>query len=177
MNPLTRKIKSKGYTLKQFLAKINYSLSWYRTHEKEGASSHEFLLSEIDKLDYLDLASLPTGGMKVDRVFIKDLNINLFGDMYIEFSSLATIVGCELNISDENYDKIYSSINEGNMNTYESFIHVGVDRYVTHLVFYSIAREFCMDGRRNISFRAGLSGDINRLLSEIERVEDKNGLE
>lgn len=51
MNPLTRKIKSKGYTLKQFLAKINYSLSWYRTHEIEGAPSHEFLLSEIERVE------------------------------------------------------------------------------------------------------------------------------
>jgi len=51
MNPLTRKIKSKGYTLKSFLNKINYSLRWYRVHEKESAESHEFLKDEVDKLE------------------------------------------------------------------------------------------------------------------------------
>lgn len=51
MNPLTRKIKTKGYTLKSFLKKINYSLRWYRVHEKEGAESHEFLKSEIERVE------------------------------------------------------------------------------------------------------------------------------
>lgn len=51
MNPLTRKIKSKGYTLVEFLNKINYSLRWYRVHEVEGAESHEFLKSEIDRVE------------------------------------------------------------------------------------------------------------------------------
>jgi len=51
MNPLTRKIKAKGYTLEEFLKKINYSLRWYRIHEKEGAESHEFLNDQIDNVE------------------------------------------------------------------------------------------------------------------------------
>ena len=51
MNILTRKIKAKGYTLKEFLRKINYSLRWYRTHEIEGAKEHEFLVGQIDELE------------------------------------------------------------------------------------------------------------------------------
>jgi len=51
MNKLTRRIKSKGYTLKSFLIKINYSLSWYRKHEIEGAPEHDFLLSEIERVE------------------------------------------------------------------------------------------------------------------------------
>jgi len=51
VNTLTRKIKAKGYTLEEFLKKINYSLSWYRVHEKEGADSHEFLKGEIDRME------------------------------------------------------------------------------------------------------------------------------
>jgi len=51
MNELTERIKAKGYTLKEFLEKINYSLSWYRVHEREGAKRREFLVGLIDGLE------------------------------------------------------------------------------------------------------------------------------
>ena len=51
MNQLTERIKSKGYTLKEFLKKINYSLSWYRVHEKKEAKRHAFLVGLIDELE------------------------------------------------------------------------------------------------------------------------------
>jgi hypothetical protein len=51
MNPLTRKIRNKGYTLKQFCEKIGYSLRWYRTHEIKGASRHDELNNMIDNLE------------------------------------------------------------------------------------------------------------------------------
>ena len=51
MNPLTRKIRNKGYTLKQFLEKIGFSLRWYRTHEIKGAARHDELNNMIDNLE------------------------------------------------------------------------------------------------------------------------------
>lgn len=51
MNELTERIKAKGYTLKEFLKKINYSLWWYRQHEKEDGKRHEFLVGLIDELE------------------------------------------------------------------------------------------------------------------------------
>ena len=51
MNPFTRKIRNKGYTLKQFLEKIGFSLRWYRTHAVKGAARHEELSDMIYKLE------------------------------------------------------------------------------------------------------------------------------
>lgn len=51
MNKLTQEIKLKGYTLSEFLRKINHSLRWYRTHEKVGSPSYNFLVEQINKLD------------------------------------------------------------------------------------------------------------------------------
>lgn len=51
MNPLTQKIKLKGYTLTEFLTKINHSLRWYRTHEIPRAKSYDFLVGLIDELE------------------------------------------------------------------------------------------------------------------------------
>jgi hypothetical protein len=51
INPLTRKIRNKGYTLKQFLEKIGFSLRWYRTHEIKGAARNDELNDMIDNLE------------------------------------------------------------------------------------------------------------------------------
>jgi len=51
MNPLTRKIRDKGYTLKQFCEKIGFSLRWYRTHAAKGAARHDELNNMIDNLE------------------------------------------------------------------------------------------------------------------------------
>lgn len=51
LNNLTLKIKLKGYTLKCFLLKINFSLRWYRTHEIEGSPEHKFLCEKINELE------------------------------------------------------------------------------------------------------------------------------
>lgn len=51
MNPITRQIRKKGYTLTEFLDAIGFSLRWYRTHENEGAPKHEFLKQKVEQLD------------------------------------------------------------------------------------------------------------------------------
>jgi hypothetical protein len=52
MYPTTRKIKDKGYDLKEFCKKIGYSLGWYRTHcKQEGTEKNEKLNNMIDELE------------------------------------------------------------------------------------------------------------------------------
>jgi hypothetical protein len=51
MNTLRKKIESKGYSLDEFLIEIGFSLRWYRTHSKIGASRHDFLIRKIDQLE------------------------------------------------------------------------------------------------------------------------------
>tara|TARA_R110000765_G_scaffold283346_1_gene380363 strand:+ start:430 stop:594 length:165 start_codon:yes stop_codon:yes gene_type:complete len=51
MNPLTRKIRNKGYTLLEFCEAIGFSLRWYRTHEIKGAARHDKLNRMIDNLE------------------------------------------------------------------------------------------------------------------------------
>ena len=55
MNKLTRKIKRKGYDLPSFLKKIHFGMSWYRKNEKPNGPDHEFLVSEIEKVDNADI--------------------------------------------------------------------------------------------------------------------------
>ncbi len=47
MNPVTRKIRNKGYTLNEFCELIGYSLRWYRTHankdSKQGKQINNFV--------------------------------------------------------------------------------------------------------------------------------------
>jgi hypothetical protein len=52
MNPLTRKIRNKGYTLLDFCVKIGYSLRWYREYcGKEEAKQNEMIQKMIDELE------------------------------------------------------------------------------------------------------------------------------
>lgn len=50
MNPLTRKIRDKGYTLDEFCKVIGYSLRWYREHCLKNNKQNALITSEIDKL-------------------------------------------------------------------------------------------------------------------------------
>lgn len=50
MNPITRKIRNKGYTLKQFCEKIGYSLRWYRTHASPLSPKYKELEKIVDSL-------------------------------------------------------------------------------------------------------------------------------
>ena len=49
-NDLTLRIRKKGYTLKEFLDEIGFSLRWYRMHEKVGSKRYEFLSRKVDEL-------------------------------------------------------------------------------------------------------------------------------
>jgi hypothetical protein len=52
MNPLTRKIRNKGYTLLEFCEHIGYSLRWYREHcNKEQAKQNEMIQDFINELE------------------------------------------------------------------------------------------------------------------------------
>jgi len=51
MNPLTRKIRNKGYTLLEFCEAIGFSLRWYRTHEVKCSARHGELKQMIDELE------------------------------------------------------------------------------------------------------------------------------
>jgi hypothetical protein len=52
MNPLTRKIRNKGYTLLEFCVKIGYSLRWYREHcKQEDTKQKEMIQNMIDDLE------------------------------------------------------------------------------------------------------------------------------
>ena len=52
MYPTTRKIRDKGYGLKEFCKKIGYSLNWYRTHcKKEDTEQKEMIQKMIDDLE------------------------------------------------------------------------------------------------------------------------------
>ena len=47
MYPTTRKIKDKGYDLKQFCKKIGYSLNWYRTHCKQEDTKQKAMIQDF----------------------------------------------------------------------------------------------------------------------------------
>jgi len=51
MNSATQKIKSKGYSLNQFLEKTGISLSSYRRYEKEVNPNHSMLNRLINELE------------------------------------------------------------------------------------------------------------------------------
>lgn len=51
MNTTTQKIKSKGYSITQFLDKVGLSLSSYRRYEKENNSNHAMLIRLINELE------------------------------------------------------------------------------------------------------------------------------
>tara|TARA_R110002124_G_scaffold272158_1_gene441199 strand:+ start:3598 stop:3759 length:162 start_codon:yes stop_codon:yes gene_type:complete len=51
MNATTQRIKSKGYTLPQFLKVKGISLSTYRRYEKESNANHAMLNRLIDELE------------------------------------------------------------------------------------------------------------------------------
>jgi len=58
MNILTSKIKAKGYTLKEFLLLINYSLSTWRKYEhrdrlttENQIKRHEFFVNKVTELE------------------------------------------------------------------------------------------------------------------------------
>lgn len=50
MNTATQRIKSKGYTLTEFLSEVKISLSTYRRYEKESNDNHEMLNRLIEDL-------------------------------------------------------------------------------------------------------------------------------
>lgn len=50
MNAATQKIKSKGYSLSEFLATTGISLSSYRRYEKVSNDNHAMLNRLIDEL-------------------------------------------------------------------------------------------------------------------------------
>lgn len=54
MNNLTRKIKSKGYTLAQGVKALGISLSTFRRYEKEDHKQHDDLIVWIDELESKD---------------------------------------------------------------------------------------------------------------------------
>jgi transcriptional regulator with XRE-family HTH domain len=51
MNRTTQRIKSKGYTLPQFLKVTGISLSTYRRYEKESNANHVMLNRLISELE------------------------------------------------------------------------------------------------------------------------------
>jgi len=51
MNTTTQKIKSKGYSLPEFLKVVGFSLSTYRRYEKQGNDCHSMLTRLIDELE------------------------------------------------------------------------------------------------------------------------------
>jgi hypothetical protein len=51
MNSTTQKIKSKGYSLPQFLKVVGFSLSTYRRYEKIDNDNHVMLNRLIDELE------------------------------------------------------------------------------------------------------------------------------
>ena len=51
MNTTTQRIKSKGYTLPEFLKKVGISLSTYRRYEKESNANHSMLNRLINELE------------------------------------------------------------------------------------------------------------------------------
>jgi hypothetical protein len=50
MHYLTKQINNKGYSLGEFLAKIGFSLRWYREHSQSTAKRNEFLKDKINEL-------------------------------------------------------------------------------------------------------------------------------
>jgi len=50
MNSATQKIKSKGYSLPEFLKVVGFSLSTYRRYEKQDNDFHPMLNRLIDEL-------------------------------------------------------------------------------------------------------------------------------
>ena len=51
MNKTTQDIKNKGYSVDQFLEKVNLSLSSYRRYEKAANPNHTWLLEKINELE------------------------------------------------------------------------------------------------------------------------------
>tara|TARA_R110000772_G_scaffold262944_1_gene382419 strand:+ start:381 stop:545 length:165 start_codon:yes stop_codon:yes gene_type:complete len=51
MNSTTQRIKSKGFTLPEFLKKAGVSLSSYRRYEKESNANHTMLNRLINDLE------------------------------------------------------------------------------------------------------------------------------
>ena len=52
LNPLTRKIRNKGYTLIEFCIKIGYSLRWYREYcKREETKQNEMIQDFINELE------------------------------------------------------------------------------------------------------------------------------
>ena len=51
MNETTQRIKSKGYSLTEFLSKVGFSLSTYRRYEDESNANHGMLNRLIDELE------------------------------------------------------------------------------------------------------------------------------
>ena len=51
MNSTTQKIKSKGYSINEFLKKIGLSLSTYRRYEKESNPNNAMLNRLINELE------------------------------------------------------------------------------------------------------------------------------
>ena len=51
MNKTTQDIKNKGYSVDQFLEKVNLSLSSYRRYEKASNPNHTWLLEKINELE------------------------------------------------------------------------------------------------------------------------------
>ena len=51
MNSTTQKIKSKGYSLPEFLKVVGFSLSTYRRYENESNDNHVMLTRLIDELE------------------------------------------------------------------------------------------------------------------------------
>ena len=47
MYATTRKIRDKGYKLKEFCLKIGYSLNWYRTHCKQAGSKQSKMIQDF----------------------------------------------------------------------------------------------------------------------------------
>lgn len=52
MNPLTRKIRNKGYTLLEFCNQVGYSLRWYREYAKrQDTEQNKLIQTYIDELE------------------------------------------------------------------------------------------------------------------------------
>lgn len=57
MNPVTRKIRDKGYNLNEFCAHMGYSLRWYRQHanknNRQGKKISAFV-HDMDKNNFIN---------------------------------------------------------------------------------------------------------------------------
>ena len=54
MNPVTRRIRDKGYTLNEFCKVIGYSLRWYREHANKESKQGSQIDELVDNIEVIE---------------------------------------------------------------------------------------------------------------------------